>query len=266
MAETSDNNGPGDSHDIGPPEVRSSIPRARPSRPDPISIKFVMLVCFPGWTVQRGQAGDGGGLAQPGAGWDHCSRGGGDKGDDGTTSTTQAGAAGNRTQLSQARHLSTTKNFKGQFLNVFQPASDRCFVDQTADETYLRTGPGSPGYTRASPRSPGPGTASAGTSGTGSGAGNCSGSRAGKRKSRDPSVTPGVPGSSGSSNSVSSASNPKNTRCKRPKVVHSNWENPLPWKLFTPPCWGGARAKYLQWGILSLSSPLRFSFNWIFSF
>ena len=75
---------------------------------------FVMLLCFPGWIVQRGQAGDGGGLAQPRAGGDHCSGRGGGERDDGTTSTTQAGAAGNGTQLSQARHLSTTKNFKGQ--------------------------------------------------------------------------------------------------------------------------------------------------------
>ena len=109
----------------------------------PISIKFVMLLCFPGWTVQRGQAGDGGGLAQPGAGRDHCSGWRGDKGDDGTTSTTQAGASGNRTQLSQARHLSTTKNFKGQFLNVFQPVSSKwqmfCWSDCRRDVPAYRT-------------------------------------------------------------------------------------------------------------------------------
>ena len=136
------------------------------------------------------------------------------------------------------------------------------FFVQTADETYLRTGPGSPGYTRASPRSPGPGTASAGTSGTGSGPGNCSGSRAGKRKSRDASCTPGVPGSSGSSNLASPASNPKNTRCKRPKVVHSNWENPV--KQFTPSEWGGrtVRAKYQnRYFILFLLTQLFFPLN-----
>ena len=70
--------------------------------------------CVLGRTVQRGQAGDGGGLAQPGAGRGRGSGGRGDERDDRTTSTTRAGAAGDRTQLSQARHLSTTKNFKGQ--------------------------------------------------------------------------------------------------------------------------------------------------------
>ena len=221
MAETSDNNGPGDSHDIGPPEVRSSIPRAHLYQVCNVTM-FSRLDC-PAWTSRRWwRTGSTRSRARPllrvtgrqGRWWHH------------KYNTGRGFRKQNTTIPSQAPQHN--KKFQRSVTECFQPASDRCFVDQTADETYLRTGPGSPGYTRASPRSPGPGTASAsaGTSGTGSGAGNCSGSRAGKRKSRDPSVTPGVPGSSGSSNSVSSASNPKNTRCKRPKVGHSNWENP----------------------------------------
>lgn len=179
MAETSDNNGPGDSHDIGPPEVGlSSV--------DKQAMVEDWLNPEQGETVAPG---------------------------DGETREMMAPQVQHRPGLPETEH------------NYPKPGtSAQQKISKTADETYLRTGPGSPGYTRASPRSPGPGTASAsaGTSGTGSGAGNCSGSRAGKRKSRDPSVTPGVPGSSGSSNSVSSASNPKNTRCKRPKVGHSN--------------------------------------------
>ena len=115
-----------------------------------------MLLCFPGWTVQRGQAGDGGGLAQPGAGRDHCSRGRGDKGDDGTTSTTQAGASGNRTQLSQARHLSTTKNFKGQFLNVFnQQVTDVLLIRLQTRRTCVQD-PGLPATPAPAPGPRGP--------------------------------------------------------------------------------------------------------------
>ena len=108
------------------------------------------------------------------------------------------------------------------------------FPVQTADETYLRGGPGSPGYTRASPRSPGPATPGAqearsqgaartpgGQEAKGQGP-HCSGppgSRAAKRKS---SAGLGAAASGAASTATSPASNPKNTRCKRPKVVHSN--------------------------------------------
>jgi len=67
------------------------------------------------------------------------------------------------------------------------------------DESYLRSGPGSPGYTRHGPRSPG---------GAGGEPG-CSGSRTAKRKSKDGlGMTMGCTGS-------------KATRCKRPKVAGS---------------------------------------------
>jgi len=69
---------------------------------------------------------------------------------------------------------------------------------KTDDEPYLRSGPGSPGYTRGGPpRSPG-----------GCGPSSPGPSRAGKRKSRDEKGTGGV--------------NSKATRCKRPKVAHTN--------------------------------------------
>lgn len=69
---------------------------------------------------------------------------------------------------------------------------------KTDDEPYLRSGPGSPGYTRGGPpRSPG-----------GCGPSSPGPSRAGKRKSRDEKMTGGV--------------NNKATRCKRPKVAHTN--------------------------------------------
>lgn len=84
---------------------------------------------------------------------------------------------------------------------------------KTVDEQYLRTGPGSPGYTRASPRSPAAGT-TAGTAG-GPTSPSCQMSRAGKRKSRDADVK-------GSGQASLNTSNSKSTRCKRPKVVHTN--------------------------------------------
>ena len=76
--------------------------------------------------------------------------------------------------------------------------SDVLIFLQTDDEPYLRSGPGSPGYTRGGPpRSPG-----------GCGPSSPGPSRAGKRKSRDEKMTGGV--------------NNKATRCKRPKVAHTN--------------------------------------------
>jgi len=69
-------------------------------------------------------------------------------------------------------------------------------ISKTDDVEYLRgSGPGSPGYTRASPRSPGP--ASPGTA------------RSNKRKSRD-------------EKGINGPLTSKTTRCKRPKVTHSN--------------------------------------------
>ena len=177
-----------------------------------------------GWNrspVQRGQAGHGGGLVEPGSGggqprrrtrrtrWDHS-----------TVSTTQTCRSGQPScsSLRRPRDLvvwlsrtkqrrSTTKNFKGKkYLELGDRNVWHGSLLQTVDEQYLRTGPGSPGYTRASPRSPAqPGPSSPGQAGLGGGA-----ARAGKRKSRDVD-----PKGSGSINTS------KTTRCKRPKVVHS---------------------------------------------
>jgi len=85
-------------------------------------------------------------------------------------------------------------------------------ISKTADDQYLRTGPGSPGYTRASPRSPSAAAATAGTAGPSSPS--CQ-VRAGKRKSRDADKTGAAAAAQGSHNT-------KTTRCKRPKVLQSN--------------------------------------------
>jgi len=73
------------------------------------------------------------------------------------------------------------------------------------DESYLRSGPGSPGYTRNGPRSPGGGPPAGGMPGEPG----CSGSRTAKRKSKEG----GGPSWGGS------PCQGKITRCKRPKVA-----------------------------------------------
>ena len=79
----------------------------------------------PGRTVQRGQAGHGGGLAEPRAGGRGRGRG------DCTSSTTQTCGGGgpgvsrpgdSRAQLPLPQHLSTTKIFKGKTGKIFVPS------------------------------------------------------------------------------------------------------------------------------------------------
>jgi len=189
MAETSDNTGPGDASDIGPPEVGLS------------SVDKQAMV--EDWlNPEPGEV--------PGPG-------------PGETREMIAPQVQHKPGLPETEH-----NYPKPGTSAQQKFS------KTADETYLRGGPGSPGYTRASPRSPGPATPGAqearsqgagrtpgGQEAKGQGP-HCSGppgSRAAKRKS---SAGLGAAASGAASTATSPASNPKNTRCKRPKVVHSN--------------------------------------------
>ena len=87
----------------------------------------------PGRAVQRGQAGHGGGLAEPRAGGRGGGRGSGrgrGRGDC-TSSTTQTCGGGgpgvsrpgdSRAQLPLPQHLSTTKIFKGKTGKIFVPS------------------------------------------------------------------------------------------------------------------------------------------------